>query len=286
MSKTLDTLIEDIYAKLEPLTQGEPLDISDADIEIFGEAMKQAFIGWARPSKRDSNFSLRMSNVGRPLRQMWYDSKAVEKDRNMTPSLMIKFLYGHLLEEVVLMLVRLAGHEVTDEQQEVTVEGITGHMDCKIDGEVVDVKTASSFAYSKFKYGTLAENDPFGYLSQLAGYEAASGTNGGGFLVINKESGELCMFIPEDLDKPNIKDRIVTIKKLLDSDQPPLRCYPTEAEGAKGNEKIAKNCAYCTHKHDCFADSNDGEGLRTFKYAKGLTYLTKVVQAPNVEEVL
>ncbi len=29
----------------------------------------------------------------------------------------IKFLYGHLLEEIVLMLVRMAGHTVTDEQK-------------------------------------------------------------------------------------------------------------------------------------------------------------------------
>lgn len=286
MSKTLDTLIEDIYAKLEPLTQGEPLDISDAEIENFGEAMKQAFIGWARPTKRDSNFNLRMSNVGRPARQMWYDSKAVKKDNNMTPSLMIKFLYGHLLEEVVLLLARVAGHDVTDEQKEITVDGISGHMDCKINGEVVDVKTASSYAYNKFKYGTLAENDPFGYLSQLAGYEASEGTTSGGFLVMNKESGELCMYVPEDLDKPNIKDRITTVKKVLDSDAPPSRCYPIEVDGAKGNEKISKNCGWCAHKYDCYADSNDGGGLRTFKYAKGYTYLTKVVQAPSVEEVL
>jgi len=286
MNKTIDTLVQDIYTALEPLTNGEPLDVSDELIDEFGEAMKQAFISWARPTKRDSNFNLRMSNIGKPLRKLWYDSRAEGKDSDMSPSLMIKFLYGHLLEELALLLVKISGHEVTGQQKEITVDSIAGHMDCKIDGEVVDVKTASSFAFSKFKYGTLAENDPFGYLSQLAGYEAAEGTNSGGFLVINKESGELCLFIPEDLDKPNIKDRIAVVKDVVASDSPPEKCYPTEADCAKGNEKISKNCSYCSYKHDCYADANDGQGLRTFKYAKGLVHLTKVVVPPNVEEVL
>lgn len=286
MSKTIDTLIEDIYATLEPLTEGKPLDVSDELIEEFGEAMKQAFIGWARPTERDSNFNLRMSNIGRPLRQLWYDSRAEAKDSSMSSSLMVKFLYGHLLEELALLLVKLSGHTVSDQQKEVSVDSIAGHMDCKIDGQVVDVKTASSFSFSKFKYGTLAENDPFGYLGQLAGYEAAEGTNSGGFLVINKESGELCLFVPEDLDKPNIKDRIKTVKNVIASDAPPERCYPLEDDGAKGNQKISKNCSYCNYKHDCYADANDGKGLRAFKYAKGLVYLTKVVALPNVEEVL
>ena len=53
-------------------------------------------------------------------------------------------------------------------------------MDCTIDGEVVDIKTASGFAFKKFKDGTLAEQDAFGYLPQLAGYEEAEGTKKGG----------------------------------------------------------------------------------------------------------
>ena len=52
-------------------------------------------------------------------------------------------------------------------------------MDCKIDGEVVDVKSASAMSFKKFKNGTLYEDDPFGYIAQLAGYEHNEGTNNG-----------------------------------------------------------------------------------------------------------
>ena len=105
-------------------------------------------------------------------------------------------------------MTELAGHKVTDEQKEVKVGGILGHMDCKIDGEVVDIKSASGYAFQKFKNGTLAEDDVFGYMAQLAGYEQAEKSTGGGFLAINKENGELALFKPEELDKPNITAKI------------------------------------------------------------------------------
>lgn len=283
--KTLDTLVDDIYHKLEPLCEDQPLDLTDEDIEIFGEALKKVVKEWAHPTPRNSEFSLRMSNIGRPARQLWFDKRErIESKPN--PATFIKFLYGHILEELVLVLARLSGHTVEDEQKEVKVNGITGHMDCRIDGEVVDVKTASSLAFRKFKYGTLAEDDSFGYLAQLAGYEAAEGTNNGGFLVINKESGELTMFVPEDLDKPNISTKINALKEAIDSDKMPVPCWPEIPEGTKGNMKIHKNCSYCPYKHKCFADSNGGNGLRAFKYSKGIVYFSKIVSEPKVEEVI
>jgi hypothetical protein len=171
-------------------------------------------------------------------------------------------------------------------QKEVSVSGIKGHMDCKIDGEVVDIKSASSFAFKKFKDGTLAESDAFGYLSQLAGYEAAEKTNDGGFLVINKETGELTFFKPEDLDKPNIKNRIREVKRIVKRKTPPDFCYPTIPEGKSGNMKLPRECTYCPYKYECHKSSNDGKGLRVFNYAKGPTYFTKIINEPKVEEVL
>ena len=158
-------------------------------------------------------------------------------------------------------------------------------MDCKIDGEVVDIKTASSYAFKKFKDGTLAEQDTFGYLAQLAGYEAAEGTNNGGFLALNKESGELTLYRPDDFDKPNIKKRITDIKKLVKLETPPELCYNPIPEGKSGNMKLPRECTYCRHKFECHADANDGKGLRVFKYSTGYRYLTQVPKPPNVIEV-
>ena len=282
----LNTLVPDIYKHLEKLSDGTPLPLTEEEIDKTLVGMREALVSWATPRERDSNFTVRMSNVGKPARQLWYEKRDPQGRGGIDGATQIKFLYGHLLEEIVLMLVRMAGHKVTDEQKEVVVDGIVGHMDCKINGEVVDVKTASRFAFNKFRDGRLAQDDPFGYLGQLAGYEAAEGTENGGFLVLNKESGELCMYVPDDLDKPNIKASISNLLPALELDTPPELCYNPIPDGKKGNMKLAKGCNWCKYKHDCYKDSNDGQGLRTFKYSNGFTYLTEVVVEPKVEELL
>ena len=226
-----------------------------------------------------------MSNIGKPARQLWYEHRDNNNENKISPDTLIKFLYGHLLEEVLLLLVKLSGHEVTDEQKEVEVDGIVGHIDCKIDGEVIDVKTSSGRAFNKFTTGSLAENDPFGYIAQLCGYEEAEGTNDGGFLAINKESGELALYRPEELDKINIKSRIRDIKAAIKFDEPPTRCYNEEPDGKSGNMKINKNCYYCPYKFKCYSNVNEGKGLRTFMYARGPVYLTRVSKKPRVDEV-
>ena len=282
----LNTLVPDIYSHLEKLSDGTPLPLTEEEIDKTLVGMREALVSWSTPRERDTTFTVRMSNVGKPSRQLWYEKRDPKGRGGIDGATQIKFLYGHLLEEIVLMLVRMAGHKVTDEQKEVTVDGIVGHMDCKINGEVVDVKTASRFAFNKFKDGRLAEDDPFGYLGQLAGYEAAEGTDNGGFLVLNKESGELCMYVPDDMDKPNIKASISELLPALDLDTPPELCYTPIPDGKKGNMKLPKGCSWCKYKYECYKDSNDGEGLRTFRYSNGLTHLTNVVVEPKVEELL
>tara|TARA_A100001015_G_C14835560_1_gene650349 strand:+ start:79 stop:948 length:870 start_codon:yes stop_codon:yes gene_type:complete len=284
-SSSLDTLIEDIYKPLEGLAKGQSLSLKEEDLDKTLENIKQSILSWANPpTGEDSSFRLRMSNIGRPARKLWYESRDTDEGHIDAPT-QIRFLYGHILEEIILMLVRLAGRKVTDQQKEVTVEGITGHIDCKIDNEIVDIKTASKFSFSKFVNKTLVDYDAFGYLSQLAGYEAAEGTNDGGFLVINKESGDLCFYRPEDLEKPNIKHKIQYLKNVLELNEPPELCYNPVAEGKKGNMKLNKGCVYCKYKFDCYKDSNDGQGLRVFKYASGPVYFTEVLSEPSVEEI-
>lgn len=282
----LDTLIDDIYGQLSELSEGREFNLSEEDLDFTLSRIKDSVLAWARPSERNSEFSLRMSNIGRPARQLWYEYNLPSESSPPSPATQVKFLYGHILEEIVLMLVRAAGHKVSDEQKEIDVRGIKGHIDCKIDGEVVDVKTASKIAFNKFREGRLREDDPFGYMSQLAGYEEAEKSSEGGFLVINKESGELCLYRPEELDKPNVSKQIQDVRKALKLATPPARCYESVPDGKKGNMKLNRNCNYCSYKFECHKDANNGRGLRAFKYANGPTYLTHVEVAPRVEEIV
>ena len=282
--KQLDTVVQDIYDTVAILGRGEPLEVTEEQLDQYAEFMKEALKDWLTP-RANKKPTLRMSNVGKPSRQLWYDLKSDREPVGIKPETMIKFLYGHILERVVLFLTELAGHEVTDEQKEVKVSGVLGHMDCKIDGEVVDIKSASGYAFQKFKNGTLADDDPFGYMSQIAGYDHSEGTDQGGFLAINKENGELALFRPQELDKPNIKAKIKKIKSQLKAETPPDRCYTPIPDGASGNMKLPRMSTYCPHKFECNKDANDGKGLRVFEYSKGLNYLTKIVREPKVNEI-
>ena len=158
-NKSLDTLVEDIYNTIGVLADGNKIKISNKLLEELGIDIVSAVKEWATPVKRNKATSqtLRMSNIGKPERQLWYDMHE-ERDTSslMEPSTFIKFLYGHILEALLIFFVKLAGHKVTAQQKQVSVKGIKGHMDCKIDGEVVDIKTASGYAFRKFREGTLA----------------------------------------------------------------------------------------------------------------------------------
>ena len=200
--KNLSTLVEDIYQTVTDITDGKR-KVPDELVDELGQKIARTIKTWATPQNHNK-FKLRMSNIGRPARQLYYSQKDSREIRHH-PSTQMKFLYGHIMEDLLIFLAKLSGHEVTDEQKEVKVKGVVGHMDCKIDGEVIDIKTASGFGFKKFKNGTLRDDDPFGYISQLAGYERAEGTENGGFLAMNKESGEIALYQPDDLDKPNIK---------------------------------------------------------------------------------
>ena len=103
----------------------------------------------------------------------------------------IKFLYGHLLESLLLTLTRLAGHEVTEEQKEINIAGVLGHQDCRIDDMLVDVKSASGNSFKKFASGRLSEDDPFGYIGQLSAYAEDKQDKEAAFFVIDKQNGNL-----------------------------------------------------------------------------------------------
>jgi hypothetical protein len=284
--KNINTLVEDIYNLFSP----EEFNMDEREIEYhvdeFATNIKEHLKLFLNEKPR-SNGNLRLSAIGRPDRQLWYD---INLDKNeatpLTPSTRIKFLYGYILEELLIVLSRLAGHEVVDTQKEVTVEGVKGHQDCVIDGVLVDCKSASSRSFEKFEKGRLERDDPFGYIAQISAYAEANDMDEAAFLVINKQSGEICLLPVHNLEMINASDRIKNLKTIVKSTDPPPRCYSEVADGMSGNYRLGTSCIYCSHKKECWKDKNGGQGLRVFNYARGYRYLTNVAKTPEVPEVL
>ena len=221
--KKIDTLVEDINKLFTSEDPPIPEKEVDALIDTFAVSIKEHLKTFLYEQPR-RNSNLRLSVIGRPDRQLWYDINQ-PNEKPLSSSLRIKFLYGYLLEELLILLSSASGHKVTHQQREVTVAGIKGHQDCMIDDFLIDCKSASWRSFQKFKNNTLSEDDPFGYIAQMSAYAEANGVDEGGFLVIDKQSGELCLSKVNSLEMINAKKRITHLKKIIKHKTAPSKCF-------------------------------------------------------------
>ena len=257
----------------------------DKHIDNFGNMLKLHIKEFMYEKPREYG-NLRLSAIGKPDRQLWYDVNTKKDAIPLTSSTRIKFLYGYILEEFLLLCAAIAGHKVTDQQKEVEVEGILGHQDSMIDGVLVDCKSASTSSFQKFKNNNLLEEDPFGYIAQISAYAEANGVDEAAFLAIDKSTGEICLTPVHSMEMINAGSRIKFLKGMVTNASIPDRCYSAVPDGKSGNLKLPFGCVYCGHKRECWSDVNQGRGIRVFEYAKGKRYLVQVGKEPDVPEVV
>ena len=219
----LSTLVVDIYKAAQ---KAETWEDSDEFSQEMSRIISSSLL---REPTKDR---LRLSPMGKPCkRQLWYGLRSEPesvygKKANM-------FLYGDMLEHYLLHLAKKSGHKVEAEQQEVTVAGIKGHIDCLIDGVLIDVKSASPCAFNKFMDDRLDEpgQDLLGYLGQLTAYlhgmqddPRLTDKTTAGFLVINKSTGAITLSLYDLSDRlAAIEEEIAATKELLLADAIPER---------------------------------------------------------------
>ncbi len=255
-------------------------DLADKYAELFKIFLKTRF------KREDRKGTLRMSNAGKPCeRQVYYDVNSPEDGEELRSETLIKFAFGDMTELFLLFLVEASGHKVEGTQDTQVINEIKGHRDCVIDGTVVDVKSASSFSFKKFKNHTLQDDDAFGYVDQLGAYLYAAqddpivtNKDAAGFLVMDKTLGHICLDMYPKTEK-NYDEFMARKKEMVVSDSPPPRGFDPIPEGASGNMGLPVNCQYCSYNKKCHP------GLRKFIYSYGPKYLTTVKKVPNVPEV-
>lgn len=277
MDKTIDTLVADIYNLFD---NDGFVGVSEEDAVELGHKLARHIAYRMKEHRADG--TVRMSNVAKPcVRQLWYDVNAREAGEKLNASTKIKFLFGDILETLLLFFAEQAGHTVEREQESVEFSGITGHIDAVIDGVLVDCKSASSYSFKKFATGGLGQDDPFGYLGQLNLYHASLpdvNPDKFGFLVIDKTLGNICL----DLHKPTPEkwgDVVVGRISAVNSKVLPPRGFHDEPDGKSGNRKLGVNCSYCSYKEACWP------GLTTYFYSNGPRFLTRVMNEPRVTAV-
>lgn len=280
--KKIDTLVEDIY---DLFTSNTEITINNNDLEELAESIKKSIVSALSRKQQDRKKTLRLSLIGHPDRKIWYDLKSGAEKEQLSGPTLIKFLYGDILEALLIFLCKQSGHTVEEEQKEVEVAGVLGHHDAIVDGVLVDFKSASPYGFKKFKEGTVVSDDPFGYIAQISAYSTANNTTEAGFIAIDKSGGEIAYCPIHSMDMINAENRINYIKAFLEHDTPPKKCYDPIPDGSSGNMRLAVGCSFCDYKYDCWKDANGGKGIRTFNYSNGPKHLVQVGKEPNVPEV-
>lgn len=280
--KSINTLVGDIYNVINT-GEGWTEEISKKTADRIAKQLDRQL---NRKSGRGSN--LRMSNIGTPCkRKLWYSTHSSFEPEDTPPYVRNKFLFGDFIEQYVLGLCEAAGHTVEGLQTEVYIGSIKGSRDCIIDGMLVDVKSASSESFKKFKSNGLRENDPFGYLSQLSSYLFASRNDPllrynkeAAFLVMDKQFGHIHLDIYDLSDYLDKKEfEVQEAIRICKDTNPPDRLYGPVPMGKSGNMKLDTACSYCDYKRICWPEA------RGFAYANGPVWLTTVEKQPDVWEI-
>jgi len=210
-------------------------------------------------NKRDK-FTLRMSNIGRATCQLWYEKNKPEVAVPPPTTFVMNMMIGDIVEAVFKGLLKEAGVEYEDSEKvtlNLTDTSVSGTYDIVIRNAVDDIKSASNWSYgNKFEsYDTLASNDSFGYVAQLAGYAKASGKKAGGWWVVNKATGDFKYTPATGLDVDAEIAKVEETCKIVEENEF-KRCYEPEDETFRGkptgNKVLNVHCGFCRYRYDCW----------------------------------
>ena len=225
------TFLEEVKSLLSQ-AQRKPVAIPKDVLKLFLKDCKQA-VEKQFTQERESEFRIRMSSIGKPLCQLQANIQGVQGN--------VKYKTKWF--------------------------DMKGTYDIIIDDKVYDIKTASPFAFDK-KFGEsgggfekVAKDDVFGYLTQGYLYSEATKKPFGGWIVINKATGEILLSEPPQDDSQYRKE---AIKKALDNtkalmeDKPFEKCFDVEEEmfykKPTGNKILGTVCSYCPYKQKCWGE--------------------------------
>ena len=248
-----------IHQKLNKLTTKDEL-LSKKVVKGIVKDVETALIKQFA-TKRDKAFRLRMSNMGKPYCQLWFEKNKPELALPPSSNFIINMLIGDIIEAVFKGLLRQAKVEYKDGEQ-VTLDlgdgqTINGTPDIFFGDEVDDIKSASPWSYiNKFKdFDSLAEKDSFGYIAQLVGYAEATNTKPNGWWVVNKGNGDFKHVKATNINSKQVLAKIkFTYKELKENKF--RRCFTDEEETYRkkpsGNRRLKQECSWCSFRHACW----------------------------------
>lgn len=256
-----------VHQYIEEVRTGKA-SVSEKTINQITEDVRAALIRQF-VDKRNKEFSLRMSNVGRPYCQLWFEKNKPEEATTTSSNFLMNMMIGDIVEAVFKGLLTEAG-VIYSNGEKVTLKAgkhdIQGTPDLTIDGAVDDVKSASDWSYrNKFvDFNTLASSDSFGYVAQLAGYSRAMRVKPGGWWVINKAKGEFKYVPATGIDTDSEIQKISEKADELQANEF-RRCFPPVEETYRnkptGNLVLGQECQWCSFRYPCWGTLEERPSL-------------------------
>ena len=258
-------ILENVQSFLKMATD-DSVAVSDKLIDEFGEMCKDAFRKQFT-NKREKSFRARMSNIGKPLCQLQMEKSNAEPEGQPYNNKM-RNTFGDLIEALAVTIIKASGIKVDSTQKSVSYNmdksKIDGTYDIEIGNSIYDIKSASPWAF-EHKFGdeggfnSIVEDDSFGYLSQGYLYSESENKRFGGWIVINKSTGEwLVTETPTEDEK--YKNIAINLSKenlhALDEGKPFRRCFSDIEETFRkiptGNRVLGIVCSFCPYKFPCW----------------------------------
>lgn len=267
-----------------------PVELTEETIEEFGEACKAALR--KQFTEPQQPWTLRMSNAGKPLCVLVHENAGTMGEAR-SPWFKVQMMLGDMGEALVIALMRGAGIRIDAKQQAVQLKlgegkALSGTLDVIAEGKLYDIKTASPWSFShKFQagFGALAESDAFGYVGQLYGYATAAGVPVGGWIALDKVTGQIVVCeAPDDRDVANAAlTKIVKNARELAQPSPCATRLPDEAEmfrkAPTGNRVLSPACGLCDFKWSCWPELRQIPSLPSSGASPKLTYYTEIAEA-------
>ena len=230
-------------------------EVADAVIRQFGSG------------KSRDEFRLRMSNIGRPTCQLWFEKNKPETALPKPTTFVMNMMLGDIVEAVFKGLLTESGVDFDDTDKVTLKVGdsndtrVSGSYDLIMGGAVDDIKSASDWSYkNKFEsYDTLKKSDPFGYVGQLAGYAQASDKRAGGWWVVNKANGSF-KYVPAAID---MRKELTKLKETVEkvNENKFERCFEAVPETYRGkpsgNMVLNDNCRFCDYRFECWPNMQE-----------------------------
>lgn len=256
---------------LEKLSNNNYEDIQklpEDQVEKYIEEATKEFDSYIRKQlfRAKEAFRVRSSNVGKPSCQLQAEAAGIEKNP-MPYNHIMRMMLGDLSEVLLNLMLKLSGANITGAKTKVKwklasdLPVVEGENDIEIDGKVYDIKSASPWAY-EYKWlkgcSSIAEEDNFGYIGQLLSYSVSQGKPPGGWVVLNKSTGEVVV-VEFQMPKEKIKEVIKkcrTNTRIIQENHTLTKCFEDFEEtfnGKKtGNKRLPTICGFCQFIRHCW----------------------------------